>query len=45
MKNMELKDWVILNLLINCISEDMKGKLKKWVQWYKDKWVNCTVYV
>ena len=40
---MELKEWVKLNLRANGISEEMKHKLRKWAQWYKDNWINCEV--
>jgi hypothetical protein len=45
MNNMELKEWVELNLLGAAIWEEMAGKLKEWVQSYKDRWINCEVII
>ena len=42
---MELKKWVCLNLCKNYISGEMKDRLRKWVQWYKDRWIDCEVIV
>ena len=41
MDNLELKDWVRLSLNQNDISDKKKEELKEWVQWYKDRWINC----
>ena len=43
MNNLKLKDWVTIALLNNGISENKAKDLKAWVQWYKDRWINCDV--
>ena len=45
MNNLELKEWVTLDLSWNGIRLEMKDKLRKWVKWYKDNWINCEVIV
>ena len=45
MDNLELKDWVMLFLQWNSISDKKKEELKQWVQSYKDRWINCEVRV
>ena len=40
---MELKEWVKIDLHWNKISRDMEEELRKWVESYKAKWINCKV--
>ena len=43
MDNLELKEWVIINLSGNNISKWKIEDLIDWVQWYKNRWINCNV--
>lgn len=45
MKNIELKDGVVLFLQWNNISWEVKEQLKEWAQSYKDKWIECMLIV
>ena len=45
MENLVLKEWVKLYLRWNDIPKEWEDKLEGWVQWYKDKWINCDVIV
>ena len=44
-ENLELKEWVTLDLKWNDIPEEWKDKLKSRAQWYKDNWINCEVQI
>jgi hypothetical protein len=43
--NMELKEWVELNLWGNEFSEEMEERLKEWEKTYHDRWINCKVII
>ena len=42
---LKLKDWVSIDFSCNLISDDKIEELKKRVQSYKDRWINCQLFV
>ena len=45
MKNMKLKNWVVLKLSDNNISDEMKKKLEEWEKSYNNRGIDCKVFV
>jgi hypothetical protein len=46
MNHWELKPWMVIDFRNNDnISEEKQKELEEWVQWFRNRWINCKVEV